>query len=133
MSVLRSRGVSSVLPSLSLYPRMLYGQRQWSQICSSVDVRQRVFEPQRLPSHWTSLVIPVRVRFGSGRITTWNCLIDTGAMFSVVRSDLVSACNWFPAKHPRSFQTASGEFLVGGQRGVFVNLSFSGVANCNKH
>ena len=58
----------------------------------------------------------------------WNCLIDTGAMFSVVRSDLVLLDDWLPANHPRTFQTASGDSLPGGQRGVFVNLSFSGVS-----
>ena len=49
-----------------------------------------------------------------------------GPCSSVVRSDLVSNEDWILARNSRNFQTAGGEHLVGGQRGVFVRLSFTG-------
>ena len=59
-----------------------------------MDFQRSVQEPPRLPRHWTSLVVEVQVKFSSGESRKWSCLIDTGAMFSVVRPDDVPSCAW---------------------------------------
>ena len=89
-----------------------------------VNVLRRNFEPRRALPDWTSLLVEARVRFRDGSFRTWKCLVDTGAMFSVVRPDSVPAGVWEAARVPRQFQTASGEHLPGGQKGISVQLSF---------
>ena len=91
-----------------------------------VEFQCGVCEPSRLPRHWTSLVIEVEVCFAKGERRKWKCLIDTGAQYSVVRPDVVPPGGWEVAREPRNFQTASGDPLPGGQRGVVASLSFQG-------
>ena len=90
-----------------------------------VEFQCGVCDPSRLPRHWTSLVIEGEVCFAKGERRKWKCLMDAGAQYSVVRPDVVPWCLG-SCQEPRNFQTASGDPLPGGQRGVVASLSFQG-------
>lgn len=75
------------------------------------------------PPHWSALVLKVKVTLG-GKEMWWKALVDTGAGVNLVKSGLVPEELWENAKHPLTFQTASGEILAGGRRGAHVMTSF---------
>ena len=70
-------------------------------------------------------MVTAQVRFSNGECRVWRCLVDTGAMYSVVRPDVVPSSVWENARTERTFQTASGARLSGGQRGVTPNCPFA--------
>lgn len=73
--------------------------------------------------HWSALVLRVKVRLGDTEVW-WKALVDTGAGVNLVRGSLIPEELWQRASKPLRFQTASGELLQGGQRGLVVPVSF---------
>ena len=86
----------SVLSSQSIFdPVPLFSLCSSTSLPSEhvdVDFQRGVQEPPRLPRHWTSLVVEVQVKISSIESRKWSRLIDTGAIFFVVRPDVVPSC-----------------------------------------